>query len=118
MFLLCGPFRLAPETPRAKNIFWPLKEEMVRDATRKMLRDAQPAASPGKRQAISFSEWATQIHYLYCTVWSILVGHIVGHRLRWEPVLPSYPSVFGWRSSFWLGRSTTMLAICIQKQNG
>ena len=78
VLLLFGPLRLDPAIKRAWNIFWPSDEERDRDIARWKQRNTQGSA------ASNLSEWATQIHYLYCSGWGILVGHLVGWLLGWQ----------------------------------
>ncbi len=90
VLLLAGPLRCDRKKSRAWNILWPSNEEQERDILRWRKRNTE--GSP----VSMLSEWATQIHYLYCSGWAILVGHLVGSALGWA----TRSSLC--RPSFWL----------------
>lgn len=77
VLLLVGPLRYDPKRKRAWNILWPSDEEVERDILRWKKRKIE--GSP----VSMLSEWATQGHYLYCSAWAILIGHLVGSLLGW-----------------------------------
>ncbi|MBI2172522.1 MAG: hypothetical protein HYU30_11020 [Chloroflexi bacterium] len=90
VLLLAGTLRIDPKKSRAWNILWPSDEELDRDILRWCKRAKKDSSASG------LSEWATQIHYIYCSGWAILVGHLIGSLLGWTTRSSLY------RFSFWL----------------
>jgi hypothetical protein len=77
VLLLAGSLRVDRHKSRAWNILWPSDEELERDIRRFRDRTKEDSAASG------LSEWGTQIHYIYCSGWAILVGHLIGSLLGW-----------------------------------
>jgi hypothetical protein len=76
VFQLISPFRLNPRLPRSWCVIWPSKEEMDRAFLLWKTRKSDALTS--------LEEWATQIHYLVCSAWAIVIGHLFGWGLNWS----------------------------------
>ncbi|MBW7991825.1 MAG: hypothetical protein FVQ84_17655 [Planctomycetes bacterium] len=79
LLLFAGPLRLDRAMSRAWwwNILWTSREELERDIRR--WKERTQKDSP----VSELQEWGTQIHYLYCSCWAIIVGHLLGLLLGW-----------------------------------
>ncbi|RMD62658.1 hypothetical protein D6833_06595 [Candidatus Parcubacteria bacterium] len=78
LLLLVPSLRLDKGSKVSRNVFWPSEQEVARDFSRWNAK--REKASP----VHYMDEWAAQVHYLYCSAWAVLVGHLIGSQLDWR----------------------------------
>ncbi len=71
--------KIKSHASRFRVLLWPTSEVIERDIIRWKQRSIKESA------VSSMSEWATQIHYLYCSGWAVIAGCLAGWLLCWAP---------------------------------